>query len=184
MAEIKSAIELAMERTKNLVMDDKEKRVAAERDLEMKVKTVMRRFTEGMLSTGQAEKEFTSAEGDPGLKRQLVLKAILDEINLDKDNSDLFELLSLVGSSLPAGCAEELEGLRKEFLQQKERTAMTVRERVMDRLRGLSIRGDALEPNVEAWPEWQEGLGELAQSFEGRLSQWKEKVLSSLRGAS
>ncbi len=179
MAEIKSAIELAMERTKNLVMDEGEKRAAAERDLETRIKTVMRRFMEGMLTANQAWKEFTAVEGDPGQKGSMVTRAILDEIDLDRDNSDLFELLSLNGKSLAQAHAGDLENLRTTFREQKEQTAMTVKRKVMDRLHELSISGDALEPNIEAWPEWQEGLGELRTAFSERLSLWKGKVLST-----
>ena len=48
MAKIKSAIELAMEKTKNLVMDQKEKEEFERRGLEDKLRAVMRRFLEGM----------------------------------------------------------------------------------------------------------------------------------------
>jgi hypothetical protein len=176
MAEIKSAIELAMERTKNLVMDDEEKRVLAERDLEIRVKAIVRRFMEGTLAAGHAWRELEALKGDPRSKKALVVKVMLDEINIGGDNSGLFELLGLAGNSPNQSSVEELENLRKAFLKQMDQAGISVKERVIDRLQMLGIGGDAVEPNIEAWPEWQEGIKETALAFEERLSLWKESV--------
>jgi hypothetical protein len=65
MAEIKSAIELAMEKTKGLVMDDREKRSLALRELAAGMMTIYRRYREGL--TGDDE---TRAQLDAPRMRQ------------------------------------------------------------------------------------------------------------------
>ena len=55
MAEIKSAIELAMEKTKNLVIDSKEREEMAVKEIEDKVKAVIRRFMEEMIDHVDSE---------------------------------------------------------------------------------------------------------------------------------
>jgi len=48
MAEIKSAIQLAMERTQGLVMDEKEKRSMAMKELAANVLSIFRRYRESL----------------------------------------------------------------------------------------------------------------------------------------
>ena len=58
MGEIKSAIELAMERTKNLVTDEEERRSLARQDIENKARVVLRRYLAGMAEEDVAVREF------------------------------------------------------------------------------------------------------------------------------
>ena len=69
MSEIKSAIELAMERTRNLVMDDEEKRQASVRDREQKMTALLRRFMENMIDERRFLNEYELIAGDPGVRR-------------------------------------------------------------------------------------------------------------------
>ena len=64
MAEIKSAIELAMEKTRNLVVDSKEREAMAIKDIEDKVKAVLRRYMEEMVDDEDAAKELNKINAD------------------------------------------------------------------------------------------------------------------------
>ncbi len=72
MAEIKSAIELAMERTSNLVMDEEEKRGLVRKDLEGRLKAAMRRFLEGMTDRERFLGDYEGIKGDRREKRSIL----------------------------------------------------------------------------------------------------------------
>jgi hypothetical protein len=57
MAVIKSAIELAMERTKNLVLGDEEKKALAAKETEGRLKAAFLRYVEGITDKDDVEKE-------------------------------------------------------------------------------------------------------------------------------
>jgi hypothetical protein len=183
MGEIKSAIELAMERTKNLIMDDREKEAHIQKEKEIKVRTILRRYLEEMLSADEAKKELDTIE-DAESRRTTVVKAILDEIHLKSGNKRLFELLRVLEIDLSEGSMKELEGLSKAFLGQMEKTVSVVQERILRKLRDQGISGDAVEPNIQAWQEWKDSLKDIEISFAQPLMEWRERSSGTVVTAS
>ena len=103
MAKIKSAIELAMERTKNLVMDEKEKEEFARRGLEDRLRAIMRRFLEGMIGREELLTELGGMKAGKREKRLLLIDLVLEEFSLPGDKERLFDLLELVGEEAGGG---------------------------------------------------------------------------------
>ena len=176
MAEIKSAIELAMERTKNLVMDDEEKRAFARKDLEEKLRAVMRRFLEGMIDPHQFLDDYGSIKADRSTKRTLLVDLIIQEFEASAQNERVFTLMELVGADAGAGFEEEARALKTRFLKELETREGGIRKSIAGRLRDLGISGSAVEPNVADWDEWKAGAREAASLFRRHLSEWKDRM--------
>ena len=176
MAEIKSAIELAMERTKNLVMDDEEKRALARRDFEDRLRAVMRRFLEGIRGREEFLAEYREIKGDSAEKGLLLIDLILEESSVLSQKEKVFALLELVGGELGGGLAAEAGALGAQFKRDLAAGVPGVGERIMGRLAGMGISGSSVEPNVEAWDEWRDAVREMGDVFKGRLSGWREKA--------
>lgn len=176
MAEIKSARELAMERTKNLVMDEEEKRALARRDFEDRLRALMRRFLEGIRGPEEFLAEFREIRGGSAEKGLLLIDLILEEFTALANKEKVFGLLGLVGGELGDGLAEEAGALGAQFQRDLAAGAPAVRERIMGRLAGMGISGSSVEPNVEEWEEWQDAVREMGGLFKGRLSGWREKA--------
>ncbi len=180
MAEIKSAIELAMERTKNLVMDDEEKRESRKKEAENKVKAILRRYLEGMTGADGAMSEIEEVKADPALKKSLLVGLLLDEIDITGDNTRLLPLFRRAAGDLPGALMDEFETIREDFLRELEAKEGLIRERVTERLHGMGITGDGLEPNVEAWEEWDHAREESARNVAEHIKEWKGKVVKIL----
>jgi hypothetical protein len=67
--------------------------------------------------------------------------------------------------------------LQKRFAEQMERKEMLIRKEIMEHLNENGISGDGLEPNIEVWDEWKEGMKEVRDVFKGRFAEWKEKLV-------
>lgn len=176
MGEVKSAIELAMERTKNLIMNDREKEAHIQKEKEMKVRTILRRYLEEMLGTDEAKKELEAIE-DAESGRTIVVGAILDEIDLKSGSKRLFELFHALKISLSESSVKELEGLGKAFVDRMERTTSVIQEKILLKLSEQGITGDAVEPNIEAWQDWKDSLKDIEMRFAQPLIEWREKTL-------
>jgi hypothetical protein len=176
MAEIKSAIELAMERTRDLVMDEAEKRESREKEAQSRLKAILRRYLEGMTEEDGAMSEVEAIKSDEPFKKRLFMNLLLDELDITRENHRLVSLMGRVEGNLPGDMMEELESMAKEFAGDMEKREDRVREKVTLRLEEMGIRGDGVEPNVKAWKEWDHAREEEGRAFEGRLKDWKARL--------
>jgi hypothetical protein len=176
MSEIKSAIELAMERTKSLVMDEEEKRVFARRDLVERLRAVARRFLEGIIGRDEFLVEYEGVSGEKREKIDALLALLLEEFEASTDRERLFDLMEIVGGRVGGRLAEDARALRETFRQELAANAASVRKSVIERLSGMGIRGGSLEPNIEEWEEWKEAAGEVGRSLDRRVREWKDRA--------
>jgi len=181
MAEIKSAIELAMEKTKNLIMDEEERRLSVLKDTENKIRATLRRYLEGMIEKkDDVKKEMEEIKGDEGLKRSLLIDLLIEEFDIRSDNTRLLELFYIVNGGLQESLKKELEMLQNKFKEEMEKRGMIIRERITGRLKEMGITGNGVEPNIEEWDEWKEGHEETGMVFKKRIAEWKNKLTKTL----
>lgn len=178
MAEIKSAIELAMERTRNLVMDEEEKKQLARKDLEDKLRAIARRFLEGMIDRERFLRDYDDIRGDKREKRALLSDLVIQGFETSFDNVLLFDLLELLGEDAGQGLGNEAKALKAGFRKELETREADIREDIMKRLRKMDISGSAVEPNVAEWKEWKDASLHTAALLKHRLDEWKAKILA------
>ena len=177
-AEIKSAIELAMERTKNLIMDEEEKKQLLRKDFEDKLKAVMRRFLEGMTDRERFYADYRGIEGDRRLKRSLLANLAIHGFEESIDNERLFELLEILGEDAGSPLGGEAKALKTGFESELRAREAGIRKEIADRLEAMGISGAAVEPNVAEWEESKEAAREIAAHLKQHLIEWKEKVVA------
>jgi hypothetical protein len=178
MAEIKSAIELAMERTRNLVMDEAEKKQLVRKDLEDRLRAIVRRFLEGMIDRERFLADYREIKGDRREKRMILADLVIRGFETSLDKELLFDLLELLGEDAGHGLAGEAKALKAGFKKELDAREASIREGIIGRLRKMDISGSAVEPNVAEWEEWKDAARDTAALLEHRLVDWKNKVLA------
>ncbi len=176
MAEIKSAIELAMEKTRGLVMDDKEKSSLALKELAGSVKAIFRRYREGLTDDGEAGEQLEALQCDNALKRKMVLDLLDDEFDVSGEIPVAPALFSFTGFVVDEKSYKELKGITKDYLKELEKLKTVVRSRITEELASTGISGNSVEPNVEAWPKWHEATGDVRRAFREQVLEWKGKL--------
>jgi hypothetical protein len=180
MSGIKSAIELAMERTKNLVMSEEERKSFATKESGNKVRAVARRYLEGIIESDAVSKELSAVEGDEKSVKSLLVDILVEEFNAKERNERLLALLSDIAGSIREPFKQELEMMRKGYTEQIEKRGSTVREKIMGRLKEMNITGSAVEPNAEEWEEWGESIEEAGEAFKKSIVGWKDKLKAAI----
>lgn len=176
MAEIKSAIELAMEKTKNLVVDPKEREAMAIKEIEDKVKAVLRRYAEAMIDSERAVKELERIQGDTELRKTIIFDTIVDEFDVHKNNDRLFLLFDAIGMDIPQAIHGEFEMLNKRFRKELEAQKEIVEGNIRNILAEFKITGNALEANLDAWEEWHKEVERTSDGFQKSLETLKDKI--------
>jgi hypothetical protein len=176
MAEIKSAIELAMEKTKGLEMDHEERESLARKNVENRIRVMLRRYYEEMVDDEGARKELDAVEGSSEMKKGILLDLLIEGFDVKGDNDKIFALFHFTGIGLDERLGAELEALQRSFTQEMEKRSMIIKVRIEDKLKKAGIIGNSVEPNIEAWDEWRETVDEVANAFSERLEEWKRRL--------
>ncbi|MCX5812586.1 MAG: hypothetical protein NT178_08590 [Proteobacteria bacterium] len=176
MSAIKSAIELAMERTKDLVMDEEEKKSLALKETENKVKAVVRRYLKGIIDGNGVDGEMARIGADEGLKKSILMDRLIDEFDISSNNELLVELLKVIGEGLKEPFKHEMEMMQKTFLDETGKRETTVREKITNRLGEIGITGSGVEPNIQAWDEWNDSVEEAGKLFKDHIIEWKNRL--------
>jgi hypothetical protein len=178
MSAIKSAIELAMERTKGLVMDDEERKSLALKETENKVKAVVKRYLEGIIERNGVDKEIARIEADEGLKKSILIDRLIDELDIINNNNNvkLLKILNAICEGLKEPFKYDMEIMQNEFLEETVKSKTVIREKVLNRLREIGITGSGVEPNVQAWDEWNGNMEETGRAFKNRIIEWKNRL--------
>lgn len=143
MAEIKSTIDLIMERTKNLSLSEEEKAAIRFREAEGKVKGWIQRHRDGQATLRDIRKEYAEErKAFPGAER-IFRAALLDGVSPTGDSGAVYELMEKV-LKMNADPVRELAGAWREELNG------TVRDRLaagLESLRQRGVSGPAAIPN-------------------------------------
>ena len=176
MSGIKSAIELAMERTKNLVMTEEERKSFTAKELENKIRAVVRRYLEGIIEKDGVNKEISAIEGDERSMKPVLVDLLVEAFDAKGRNERLLELLSAIAGEAKESLKQELETMRGRYAEQTEKGETAVRQRIMDRLGAMGITGSSVEPNIGEWDEWGEYIEEAGRVFKNSIAEWKDEL--------
>ena len=165
MAEIKSTLDIIMERTKNLTMTDEEKASVRRKEAEGKVKGWIQKYQDGALGLDALKSDFKKEVTEYPEVRQILKSQLLDCVKLNGDNGRILRLLDdILGIS-----AESIQNI----IQSSNRKIDTLR---LKRIKGLGeqlkkrkIYGSSVVPNPNHGGKWQESLLEAESDLRKQL---------------
>jgi hypothetical protein len=164
MAEIKSTLDIIMERTKGLTMTENEKKAFKERETAGKIKGLVQKCVDGANDLSRFQKEVTilkSEVRDEPMVGRLLGEECLDRIELGKDTERLFEILEKATKLDVPTLKEKMREVEKQVNEEK----MIRERRLASDLRERGFSGSAVVPNINADPGWNEYVGKMKQAF-------------------
>jgi hypothetical protein len=179
MAEIKSTLELVMERTRHLRQSEEEKHEQAAADFRKGISGLVQKFLDGALTPERFREDLRSLQETLQMTDST---AILDEIfkRMDLDGDVTWALL-LLGEGFginPQGISAVADEYRKTFhgaaLQRTDEISKELREK-----RG--VYGTAVVPHLAADPEWALMQRRLYERFEPILGREFDKLKQALQ---
>ncbi|MDI6754683.1 MAG: hypothetical protein QME78_09860 [Thermodesulfobacteriota bacterium] len=176
MAEIKSAIELAMEKTKSLHLSHEEMEKLKEEEMQAKARSLANRFLEVDFHFKEVEKELLKLALDQREHLEKLMRQYLSEaIQLDRDNALIFrgiETLQKESNSVN----RKIQQLIKNYREQKERAFAETEKKILLKLEELGIAGSAVQAKVEGSQEWEQALVKFKPDFEEKLGVLQEEL--------
>jgi len=154
MAEIKSTLDLIMEKTRNLTMTEEERQALHRKELEGKTRGWIERYRNGLTELMSFRETLPGKPVDDVIMCDILGKEALKSLQPGKDNEKFLLLL------------EEILGMDTEpirhhidaFLHEREKEMLRHAQDSLGRLEDMGVRGSAVMPNLEkdqAWQTWQ-----------------------------
>jgi hypothetical protein len=169
MAEIKSTLELALERTRKLSISQEEKDEIKRKETEQKAAGIFHRYMDNTLSLNELLREIERMEekARPAV-RELLLSRWIDAVSLRG-------IESIKGQSVDE-IRRTLEVLRSEFERRGREAEQKMEIQLAEALKKEGIHGTAVVPRVRESGEWKERIRSVAQGFQGKIEEYKEAL--------
>lgn len=166
MAEIKSTLDLVMERTRGLSLTDKEKKQMKDKELSGKIQALLERYANDYMGLKWLETELNNLgmAGDP--KIRAVLKAeIVERLSPNGDADKLLEALDGI-LGIPADVYEAIIAAHNQTLAKKKQSFL---KKQTARLNSQNISGSAVLPNIAASSGWKKEQEKMAEEFRQKI---------------
>jgi hypothetical protein len=166
MAEIRSTLDIIMEKTKGLTMTAEEREAIQRNEIEGKIRGLLQRYLDGVWDLEKVQTEITAMEGDSQGMALLSLKEECGHLDPDRDAAPYLKILETV-LKVDTGPVKKLLSAYHEEMDRRKRSWEL---RAMEQLRRRDISGSALVPNFRADPAWLDVVSKGKAAFHKRLS--------------
>lgn len=175
MAEIKSTLDLVLEKTRHLSLSKEEKDRQAQNELKKNLKGLLHKYEDGVLTLEDLVMELNALHETYQLDAEKFLKSeIQDSLVLDQQHAVRLEVLRAVCGVDTKG----LENILNQYQGKIERAKLKHIERCKKRLsKEHHISGSAVVPNVATDHRWEKKL----KAFQKGYNQVFEKEKARLR---
>lgn len=177
MAEIKSTLELALERSKRYTLSKKEKEEIKQKEIQEKASSLFYRYEEDRLSLNDLQREIERME--EGIRKpveEALLKRWVEALSLSGENEKILRGMEWLRQQPIDEVREPLQKLVGQYQREKDRLRQDVRSQLLEDLRKEGFGGDAIEPNVEMSKVWKEALSTFDQEYQLKLKKIKERL--------
>jgi len=165
MAEIKSTLDIIMERTKNLTMTDKEKASFKQKEVEGKVKGWIQKYQDGTVQLDALRSDFKNEMTEYPEVSQILKMQLLDCLRLTGDNGSILRLFEDILGTDTNTIENMIQSLKKDM----ENLRMEKMSALRDDLREKKIYGSSVVPNQDRDGYLQESMLKAESELKERL---------------
>ena len=177
MGEIKSTLDLVMEKTKNLNLSNEEKQEHQTKEIAGRLRGLLQKFKDQLITMEQFNSEYRILSKEynlAGAQNKHLIKEVCGQIKLGQDNQMLFDLLSQYTDSSLEGIISVIKNFNKELEAAAGQQTKTLKGELA---KTHFISGSAIVPNLERAPAWRQKAGEIEAQYIRLLEAEKTNVL-------
>ncbi len=166
MAEIKSTLELVMEKTSNMTMSKEEKRAQQFENLRARIKGLARRFCEDMIAESQMKDGFLKLKDEAQEFVSDLPEILRESIPLSNKGLKLAQAAGKIFQLDTNGIEIIFQKFDQQLRQHKEQVEQQF---LADLKQKLNLSGTALSINTESLDQWVEARQEVQRRFQQNL---------------
>lgn len=175
MGEIKSTLDLVLEKTRHLSQSSEEKQAQTQKDTENRLNGMLQKYLDGLFSIGQLQREYQGVKTEFKLTDHTALAGqVINRLDPDLDNRALFEVLDRCCRLDSGGLA----GLISQYQVGCQKAAQSRMEALKESLaQKHHISGSAVVPNLETDDKWHLEAQAMLSSVKEELNQEKDRLV-------
>jgi len=166
MAEIKSTLDLIMEKTQNMTLSEEEKRDILQQELSGKIKGWIRKYEASVLNLKTIQSEIDKDDVSRQIEVKKALhKEVLQRLEPDKDNSRFLQLLEEICGTNTDVIATMIHQFRTTIAAERA----IVSKELNQRLGKKGISGTAVIPSLYSDAEWNTRYYQSIEDFKKQI---------------
>ena len=175
MGEIKSTLDLVLEKTKNLTLSSEEKEQQTQQEIENRIKGMMQKYQDGLYSKSELMAGYELFKKDYNLSTEdsLIIE-ITNRLEPDRNNQRLFELLQECCTIDTAAIETTIEDFQQAYHTASQNRLVQLKKDLAEQ---HAIAGSAVLPNLDTDESWQQKSAEIRSAYEDRLKRVRKDLL-------
>jgi hypothetical protein len=166
MAEIKSTLDIIMEKAKKFSATEEEKQGFRRQELEGKIKGLVQKTIDGILDSERFQVEVSALQTkDRDLVDQILKEEIVGRIEMEANSQTLLKMLEYIAGPSSRAVRETLADYEKKAEKQKE----SGRKALLNDFKKKGISGSAVVPNLDADSEWLRAKSEMRRQLQEKI---------------
>lgn len=175
MAEIKSTLDLVLEKTKHLSQSSEEKQAQTHQDIENRINGMLQKYFDGLFSLEQLQRDYKALKAEFNLPENTILAGeVINRLDPGLNNLALFDVLEHVCHLDYSGIADVIKDFQAGYHTAAQSRMATLKESLAQK---HLISGSAVVPNLEADEKWHLEAQELRSGFEEGLNRERVDLL-------
>jgi len=180
MAEIKSTLEIALEKTKAVEISSEDRKRFKQEEIRSKARDIFQGYTNHPSRRGNLTKTIRESGNDESLLKECLKDRFLEALDLSDPSQRIWEGLRELGLENPEPFREALRHMAEEGDKIRQEGVENVKKMVRKSLAKSGISGTAIDPNVDEAPQWKDIVKSLDQSTSDGLARLRQEIARSI----
>jgi hypothetical protein len=177
MAEIKSTLDIIMEKAKKFSVTEEERQGFKRQELEGKIKGLVQKTIDGILDSQRFRVEVTALQAkDKDLVDQILKDEVVARIEVEVNSEALLAILENTAGSEKTAVKKTLADFAMKTAKQKD----SRRKTLLESFKKKGISGSAVVPNMDADPEWARVKAEMRRQLQEKIREQLKSLPTSL----
>jgi len=175
MGEIKSTLDLVLEKTKHLSQSSEEKQAQIQKDIENRINGMLQKYLDGLYSLEQLQRDYETLKAEFDLSEDNILAGeTISRLDPGLDNLALFEVLEHVCHLDYSGIADLIQDFQTGYHTAAQSRMTALKESLAQK---HLISGSAVVPNLAVDEKWHQEAQKLRFGFEEGLNRERVDLL-------
>jgi hypothetical protein len=177
MGEIKSTLDLVLEKTKNLTLSSEEKKQQTQREIENRIKGMIQKYQDGLYSKSELMAGYESLKKDYNLSTDdsLIIE-ITHRLEPNRNNQSLLVLLQECCTIDTAAIETTIEDFQQTYRAASQNRLTQLKKDLAEQ---HAIAGSAVLPNLDTDESWQQKSAEIRAAYEDQLNRVRDGLLGN-----
>ncbi len=177
MGEIKSTLDLVLEKTKHLSQSSEEKQAQAQKDIENRINGLLQKYQDGLFSLARFKRDYEALRTEFKLSDHTALAGqVISRLDPGLDNHALFEVLKDCCHLDYGGLADAIDEYQAGY-QTAAQSRMETQKKTL--AQQYFISGSAVVANLERDEKWQQEAQGLTTAVAEKINQERERLIGN-----